>query len=132
MSRHRFGAKHGESILPFHPQVAYMLLGAVIFVVSMFYLASFQVLREGGTGNSSAIVLPSSEVNWNDDDIRYYSMNIISNSLRLTWPDSARVGIKTCGAGSMRYDHVHLLSRVVLRHLQVGLTGRLILRQLRF
>ncbi|CAK9030252.1 unnamed protein product [Durusdinium trenchii] len=41
-------------------EVAYMLLGAVIFVVSMFYL-----------------------VNWNDDDIRYYSMNIISMTMSI-------------------------------------------------
>jgi len=41
-------------------EVAYMLLGAVIFVVSLFYL-----------------------VNWNDDDIRYYSMNIISMTMSI-------------------------------------------------
>lgn len=41
-------------------EVAYMLLGAVIFVVSLFYL-----------------------VNWDDDDIRYYSMNIISMTMSI-------------------------------------------------
>ncbi|CAJ1378470.1 unnamed protein product [Effrenium voratum] len=41
-------------------EVAYMLLGAVILVVSLFYL-----------------------VNWNDDDIRYYAMNIISMTMSI-------------------------------------------------
>mmetsp|Transcript_34652 Transcript_34652/g.79820 ORF Transcript_34652/g.79820 Transcript_34652/m.79820 type:complete len:697 (-) Transcript_34652:133-2223(-) len=54
------GEEEGEEFDGKDFQVAYMLLGAVIFVVSLFYL-----------------------VNWNDDDIRYYSMNIISMTMSI-------------------------------------------------
>lgn len=58
-----------------------MLLGAVIFVVSMFYLAWLP-----GKNQHKA----SAKVNWDDDDIRYYSMNIISPRL------SAKRGCSAC------------------------------------